>query len=332
MGFNKTIAMIAICMLILAMLLQAAILQKEESATIEVETVAQDMSLERDLGHVLVKSEVVDYSNYEPYNVADYQRNVKVTKAAAAKADAAYADAKAAAVRATTVQAATHGRTWYACETKPPAAQSPDMQAEGLKPMQKMMCTAAMTAEELCCAPWESVKFDVSAGFAEDSPKVEQDTANLLEKARANTKIVEVCTEMGNPFNLLKPGDMASIAGECSDVTEPGETETLTTGKSLGLRILESRVRWFLQQGIDPQDLPTCKRIVKSCANGESVLSVSDEFLAEVAGMPKANQDSTRLSEKVSQQPGRGRGRGRESRPAMGMFSFQVSPNRAGTD
>ena len=47
--------------------------------------------------------------------------------------------------------------------------------------------------------------------------------------------------------------------------------------------VLRERIRWFLEQGIPAENVPTCAKEVSKCAGGQTVLAVEESWIKQAA-------------------------------------------------
>merc|ERR1719375_1772094 len=85
-------------------------------------------------------------------------------------------------------------RVWFMCKGPPPQPRTEEMKAAEIEVEDTLMCTAEMTFEGLCCAPWATgldYSESVSLGL-----KAEQETSTSASLVQSATEeIYKLCTE-----------------------------------------------------------------------------------------------------------------------------------------
>jgi len=180
----------------------------------------------------------------------------------------------------------------------------------------EMMCTAEMTFEGLCCAPWATgLDYSQSVSLGLKSEQVTETSASLAELTTGET--YKLCTEQSAGEELatmaarLPVTCFEDIFTEADLVGGQVGNETLGAGEA----ILRTRLGFFLSQGIPMDVIPKCSENVAICPDGSAPAIVQDSWIQEMS-------DASLLQKRTK----RGSGRSASS-PRAGM-----PPNSAGKD
>merc|ERR1719426_141402 len=98
-------------------------------------------------------------------------------------------------------------RVWFVCEGPPFAPRSAEEELNGVRRVNTMRCTAEMTSEELCCAPWATgLSFPrAPAGVNLDAAQVPPSSMLWIKPSGTmSSDIAIVCTaDAGTPADQV---------------------------------------------------------------------------------------------------------------------------------
>merc|ERR1719217_1406012 len=86
-------------------------------------------------------------------------------------------------------------RVWFLCKGAPPQPMTEEMKQAEIEVEDELMCTAEMTFEGLCCAPWTTgLEYSESVSLGLKSEQVTETSALLAELTTGETEIYKLCT------------------------------------------------------------------------------------------------------------------------------------------
>jgi len=175
-------------------------------------------------------------------------------------------------------------RVWFLCKGPPPQPRTEEMIAAEIEVEDEMMCTAEMTFEGLCCAPWSTgldYSQQVSLGL-----KAEQEQTSLGD---ATESVIKLCTESA-AGEILTNGEHGRMPVQCFE--EQFTQADLTGNSTLGAGeiVLRARISFFLQQGISVDAIPLCANEVSMCEDGSAPAVVQDDWIQALKWVPSQHE------------------------------------------
>lgn len=166
-------------------------------------------------------------------------------------------------------------RVWFLCNGSKPQPRTEEMIAAEIEVEDELMCTAEMTFEGLCCAPWSTglnYSQKVSLGL-----KAEQEQTSVAP-TNATESVIKLCTE-STAGEIITNGEPAKMPVQCFEeqYTQADLMGSSTLGA--GEAILRARISFFLQQGISVDAIPLCANEVSLCPDGSAPAVVQDDWI-----------------------------------------------------
>lgn len=201
----------------------------------------------------------------------------------------ASAGAAMAAKDKATLRSDPHQRVWFLCKGSPQPL-SMEMQQAEIEVEDLVNCTAEMTFEGLCCAPW-STGLDFSKPVSIDL-KAEQ-TA-ISDTGEASATVIKLCTEQNAGEEIA--GDVpARLPVTCFEETYSDDDLLGNTTLGAGEAILRARLKFFLAQGLAMDVIPKCSEEVSVCPDGSAPAVVQDDWIEANSKPPSLLQEGEQL-------------------------------------
>jgi len=175
-------------------------------------------------------------------------------------------------------------RVWFVCEGAPFAPRSAEEELNGVRRVNTMRCTAEMTSEELCCAPWATgLSFPrAPAGVNLDAAQVPPSSMLWMKPSGTmSSDIAIVCTaDSGSSEDQVGVELPMQCASREFSLAELRGDWHLAPGQA----VQDLRIEYLAQQGVPADRIPTCAEIAE-CPGGGAPATPGPEVMDELKGL-----------------------------------------------